>query len=106
MNIVDSDERDSTWEEHSSLFRVYFATVPDGAVRTMDVSDATFTETFAWARGEADARETISIALIGTDNRGLRGLTWLFGMDPNDSSESELHDRMLAEMHQERRDRA
>lgn len=103
--MVDSDERDSTWEQHASVFRVYFATVPDGAVRTVDVSDATFTETLAWARGEADAHETISVALVGTDNRGLRGLTWLFGMDPNDSPESPLQARMLAEIHQERRDR-
>jgi len=106
MNIVDSDERDSTWEQHSSLFRIYFGTVPDGAVRTVDVSDATFTEALAWARGTAQPNETISVALIGIDNRGLRGLTWLFGMDPNDSSESELHTRMLTEMHEERRDRA
>ena len=106
MNIVDSDERDSTWEQHSSSYRVYFATVPDGAVRTVDVSDATFTETLSWARGTAEQNETISVALIGTDNRGLRGLTWLFGMDPSDSSESELHDRMLAEMHEDRRTRA
>ncbi|MBF4635637.1 hypothetical protein ITJ38_14585 [Agreia pratensis] len=106
MNIVDSDERDSTWEQHSSLFRVYFATVPDRAVRTVDVSDATFTETLTWARGKAQQNETISVALIGIDNRGLRGLTWIFGMDPNDSSESELHDRMIAEMLEEHRTRA
>jgi hypothetical protein len=106
MNIVDSDERDSTWEQHSSTFRVYFATVPDSSVRTVDVSDATFTETLAWARGAADAAETISIALVGTDNRGLRGLTWLFGMDPNDAPETPLQDRMLAELHEERATRA
>ena len=47
MNIVDSDERDSTWEEHSSLFRVYFATVPDAAVRTVDVSDESREEAIA-----------------------------------------------------------
>ena len=106
MNIVDSDERDSAWEQHESSFRVYFATVPDRAVRTVDVSDATFTETLGWARGEARQDETLSIALIGIDSRGLRGLTWIFGMDPNDSSESELHDRMLTEMLEERRTRA
>jgi hypothetical protein len=110
MIIVDSDERDSTWEQHSSTFRVYFATapdgaVPDGAVRTVDVSDATFTDTLAWARGVADVAETISIALVGTDNRGLRGLTWLFGMDPNDAPESDLQNRMLAELHEERHPR-
>jgi hypothetical protein len=105
MNIEESDERDSTWEQHESAFRVYFATVPDGSVRTIDVSDATFTETLAWARAAADARETISVALIGVDNRGLRGLTWLFGMDPNDAPESPLQARMLAEMNEERRNR-
>ncbi|CAD6009119.1 hypothetical protein [Agreia sp. COWG] len=106
MIIVESDERDSTWEQHSSTFRVYFATVPDCSVRTIDVSDATFTEAFAWARAEASDDETIAVALIGTDNRGLRGLTWLFGMDPNDSSESERHDRMFTEMYEERLGRA
>lgn len=105
MNIVDSDERDSTWEQHESSFRVYFATLTDRAVRTVDVSDATFTETLTWARGTAEPNETISIALIGVDNRRLRGLTWLFGMDPNDSAESKLHDRMLAEMLEEHRTR-
>jgi hypothetical protein len=106
MDIVHSDERDSTWEQHSSTFRVYFATVPDGSVRTVDVTDATFTEALAWARVAADAAETISVALVGTDNRGLRGLTWLFGMDPNDAPESDLQSRMLAELHLERSNRA
>jgi hypothetical protein len=71
-------------------------------VRTVDVSDATFTETLEWARDTADAAETISVALVGTDNRGLRGLTWLFGMDPNDTPESDLQNRMLAELRKER----
>jgi hypothetical protein len=106
MNIAESDERDSTWEQHVSTFRVYFALVVDGAVRTVDASDATFTETLAWARAAARADETIAVALVGIDNRGLRGLTWLFGMDPNDSAETPLQARMLAEMHEERLARA
>jgi len=64
MNIVDSDERDSTWEEHSSLFRVYFATVPDGAVRTMDVSD--FGGFIRWAVGAAGLALFISGLLVRT----------------------------------------
>jgi hypothetical protein len=105
MKIVQSDERDSTWEQHESMFRVYFAALPDGPVRTSDISDATLSETLAWARGAAEADESIAVALVGTDNRGLLGLTWLFGMDPNDSAESPLQGRMLAELREERRTR-
>lgn len=98
MNIEDADERDSTWEEHSSVFRVYFAQGADRAVTTFDVSEATFSEVLRWAQQKAAAETLIAIALVGRDARGLKGLTWLFGMDPNDYPESELQIRMQAEM--------
>ncbi|WP_425863263.1 hypothetical protein [Arthrobacter sp. TWP1-1] len=98
MNIEEVDERDSTWEQHDSVFRVYFAQGADLAVTTFDVSDATFGEVLQWAQQEASAETLIAVALVGRDSRGLKGLTWLFGMDPNDSPESELQIRMHAEM--------
>ena len=98
MKIVEVDERDSTWEQHDSTFRVYFAKGIDRAINTVDVSDATFSEVLQWAKHESSADTTFAIALVGRDSRGLKGLTWLFGMDPNDQAESAIEFRMFAEM--------
>lgn len=102
MQITPSDERDSTWEQHESVFRVYFATgFATGELRsvtTFDVTDATFLEVSAWATRTAEPGASVAIALVGVDNRGLRGPTWLVGMDPNDAPESELQRRMFAEL--------
>ncbi|MHA7270687.1 hypothetical protein [Arthrobacter sp. HLT1-20] len=98
MNIEESDERDSTWEQHDSTFRVYFAQGINRAITTFDVSEATFTEVHKWAKHEALDDTIVAIALVGLDSRGLKGLTWLLGMDPNDHPESDIEVRMLAEM--------
>lgn len=98
MQITESDERDSTWEQHESMFRVYFATGDERAVTTFDIADATFLEVHDWATSTAGPETVVAIALVGVDNRGLRGLTWLVGMDPNDAPESDLEKRMFAEL--------
>lgn len=98
MNIEEADERDSTWEQHDSTFRVYFAKGIGRAITTMDVSDATFSEVKAWAQEQGDEDTVVAIALVGLDSRGLKGLTWLLGMDPNDYPESDIESRMLAEI--------
>ncbi len=98
MNIEEVDERDSTWEQHDSIFRVYFARGIDRAVTTFDVSGATFSEVREWAMGEAADGTLIAIALVSRDARGLKGLTWLLGMDPNDQPATDLEFRMIAEM--------
>lgn len=98
MNFAEVDERDSTWERHDSTFRVYFAKGTDSAITTFDVTDATFSEAHRWAMDKASEDTIVAIALVGRDDRGLKGLTWLFGMDPNDHPESEIEIRMLAEM--------
>lgn len=98
MNIEEVDERDSTWEQHDSTFRVYFAKGIDRAITTMDVSDATFSEVQRWAQEKAGDDTIVAIALVGLDSRGLKGLTWLLGMDPNDFPESAIESRMLAEI--------
>ena len=98
MDIVKVDEWDSTWEQHDSTFRVYFAKGIDKTITTVDVSGATFSEVHTWAVEEADDDTVVAIALVGLDSRGLKGLTWVFGMDPNDHPGSEIQQRMLAEM--------
>lgn len=98
MHIEEVDERDSTWEQHDSTFRVYFAQGPDRSITTFDDSGATFSEVHEWTKNQAPDDTIIAIALVGLDSRGLKGLTWLLGMDPNDHPESEIEFRMLAEM--------
>ena len=86
MHVEKSDERDSHWERHRSTFRVYFFEGPARpySVRTYDVADATFTDAKTWADGEAGHRR-YSIALVSSDERGKRGLTWLVGNDANEN---------------------
>lgn len=98
MNIEEVDERDSTWEQHDSIFRVYFAKGIHRAITTVDVSDATFSEVRKWSKENASDDTLVAIALVGLDARGLKGLTWLVGMDPNDEPESDIEFRMLAEL--------
>jgi hypothetical protein len=83
MRIEAVDERDSSWEQHTSRFRVYFFEGPDLAVSTFDVTDATFFDVFAWAESNAE-RRMFSVALVASDDRGKRGLIWLTGDDAND----------------------
>jgi hypothetical protein len=82
MHVEKSDERDSHWERHRSTFRVYLFEGPGKpyAVSTYDKADATFTDAKMWADGEAG-----SIALVSSDERGNRGLTWLVGDDANEN---------------------
>ncbi|WP_155838577.1 hypothetical protein [Arthrobacter castelli] len=102
MNIEEVDERDSTWEQHDSIYRVYFAKGVSRAITTVDVSDATFSEVHKWAKEKASDDTLIAIALVGRNARGLKGLTWLFGMDPNDRPGSDIELRMFAEMSTEK----
>ena len=98
MKIAEADELDSTWEQHESIFRVYFAKGHERTVTIVDVSGATFHEVRAWAQEESGADTLVAIALVGRDARGLKGLTWLLGMDPNDSPSTDIESRMYAEM--------
>jgi hypothetical protein len=86
MRVEKSDERDSHWERHRSTFRVYFfeGSGKPYSVSTYDVTDATFNDAKIWAKGEAGPRR-YSIALVSSDERGNRGLTWLVGDDANEN---------------------
>jgi hypothetical protein len=93
MQVIEVDERDSTWEDPSPRFRVYLQ-IPSGdgyATETFDLIGADVVQAIDWAqRSAADRPGAVwSLALVGDDRRGLRGLTWLVGMDANDPPEDE-----------------
>lgn len=98
MNIEEVDERDSSWEQHESVFRVYFAEGVGRAISTFDLSDATFGEVHKWAKKNASDDTLIAIALVIRDARGMKGLIWLLGMDPNSEPLSDIQFRMRDEM--------
>ncbi|MEU3271122.1 hypothetical protein ABZ639_09750 [Saccharomonospora sp. NPDC006951] len=107
MRIERVDERDSNWEEHDPRFRVYFFEGGDTAesswsAETFDVTGADVLEVIGWAQEQAGAERLFAVALIGEDDRlppGRRhGLTWLVGMDANDTPGSETEKRCLMEM--------
>lgn len=87
MRVEMSYEGDSRWEQHESIFRVYFFDRPGPTysygVITFDVADATFSEAMMWAEKEARDR-MYSIALVSSNEQGERGLVWLIGDDAND----------------------
>lgn len=98
MNIAEVDERDSSWERHDSVFRVYLATGADRAISTLDISNATFSEVRAWVKKNTPNGTHAAIALVGLDAHGRKGLTWLLVMGPNSEPLSDLEFRMRDEM--------
>lgn len=103
MDVIEVDERDSTWEHQSPRFRVYLQR-PAGdvhATQTFDLTGADALQAIDWAQRQAEPTGSLwALALVGTDSRGLRGLTWLVGMDandpPSDEHEVDLAERMRA----------
>lgn len=104
MDVIEVDERDSTWEDPAPRFRVYVQE-PTGdtySTGTYDLTGADTLQAIDWAqRAAADRRDAVwALALVGDDARGLRGLTWLVGMDandpPSDEHELDVTARMLA----------
>lgn len=88
MDIVQVDEREGTWEDPEPKFRVYLHGVVDEAgpwsTDTYDLTGADALQVIDWAQRQAGDQCVYSIALVGVDVRGMRGLTWLVGRDGND----------------------
>lgn len=99
MDVIEVDERDSTWEDHRPRFRVYLQR-PSGdvhATQTFDLTGADALQAIDWAQRQAASSGMLwALALVSTDSRGLRGLTWLMGMDANDPP-SDDHEVDVAE---------
>lgn len=96
LNVVEVDERDSSWEIHTPRFRVYIHdSGPDstpGATATYDITGADVLQVIDWAQQHTQGEQTWSVALVVDDeaqealNPGHgRGLVWLVGADGNDS---------------------
>lgn len=108
MDVIEVDERDSTWEDPRPRFRVYVQR-PDGdvfATETTDLLEADVLQAVDWAQRRAAEHEGAlwSIALVSDDRRGLRGLTWLVGSDANDPPEDDLDVDRRARMRARRAD--
>ena len=110
MNVVAEEERDSSWEDHSPLFRVYLFHRGDRpgsswATGTYDVSGADALEVIDWAREEAgDGPFAVALVRDDLDRTGdiRRGLVWLVGHDANDRPASETEQHLADRMHARR----
>jgi hypothetical protein len=87
VNVVEVDERESSWEDSDPRFRVYLFEKAHGSytTRTCDITGADDLEAIAWAqqsvRGEGGL---IAVALVGSRHHSgepERGLVWLLGDD-------------------------
>ncbi|MER7070575.1 hypothetical protein [Terrabacter sp. NPDC000476] len=93
MRIREVDERDSSWEDHNPVFRVYLfrgGEHPDTSwtTWTYDVEDADLLGVAQWAQQEVAGSGLYAVALVGhasaAPNEPLRkGLVWLIGNDAN-----------------------
>ncbi len=111
VQIVQVDERDSSWENPSPRFRFYLhgsgPTSTYGWTDTYDVTGADVVQVIDWAQRQAGDALTYAVALVYDDkaaeerNPGFgRGLVWLVGVDGNgdpiDAMEGDRQRRMLA----------
>ncbi len=96
IQIVEVDERDSSWEDAGPRFRVYLhdsgADFTCGSTSTHDITGADALQVIDWAQRQAGASMTYAVALVVDDvareardpGHG-RGLVWLVGIDGNDN---------------------
>lgn len=84
--ITEVDERDSCWEVHSAVYRVYVFDAARGgshATATYTIADADVLEVIDWAQQQAGTDGLYAVVLISQDSddadalRANRGLTWL-----------------------------
>jgi hypothetical protein len=92
MDVIEVDERDSSWEDPWPRFRVYLYEDHKGsyATRTYDITGADVLEVIQWAQDNVRGEDgLIAVALVGTHYGGeeRQGLVWLLGSDDVYSSE-------------------
>jgi hypothetical protein len=107
MHVERSIERESSWENYSPVFRVYFFTSPSAgsgpeySTETWDVFDADVLDAIRWAEARVPEGSLYAVALVGDhgpDTEGGPGLTWLVGMDANFAPVDEWQQHLLAGM--------
>ncbi len=101
MRVREVDERDSSWEDHRPIFRVYL--FRGGEHRpsswttwTYDVEDADLIDVAQWAQAKVGDSGLYAVALVrqeaGFSNEGpQKGLVWLIGNDANDEPFAQPH---------------
>jgi hypothetical protein len=99
MRVREVDERDSSWEDHQPIFRVYLFRGGENPGRswttwTYDVDGADLIEVAQWAQREVGASGLYAVALVShrvgvTDGGSDEGLVWLIGNDVNGEPLSE-----------------
>ena len=95
-------ESGSAWERVDSTFRVFlYRGEGPFATEAHDVSDATLTETLAWAEKNAGNERLFAIALVSEDAYGETGLTWLVGIDANRSPHDTVERRLFNELYRQ-----
>lgn len=112
MQVVQVDERTSSWEDSRPVFRVYLHGANDQNVRatwtdTYDITGADMLQVVDWVQLQGGGTLLWSVALVGQhdnpDPSHRQGLTWLIGMDgcdvPMDKSEQTTLDRMARRLH-------
>jgi hypothetical protein len=100
VQIIQVDERDSTWEDDHPRFRVYLhGSGPEstsGWTATYDVTGADVLQVIDWAQRQAGESLTYAIAIVREDAG--RGLVWLVGRDGNDVTHSDVEADTQARM--------
>lgn len=109
--MVAVDERDSSWEDHSPLFRVFVFWGGDRpglpwGTSTYDVTGADALEVIDWAREQA-GDGVFGVALVRdvpdrVTGAARRGHVWLVGHDANDRPASETEEHLADRMHARR----
>ena len=112
VDVVAVDERDSSWEDHRPLFRVYLFQGGGRAespwpTDTYDVTGADALEVIDWAQEQA-GDGLFAVALVRDDLNRVesvtrRGLVWLVGHDANGRPSSETEQHQADRMHARRR---
>lgn len=87
MEVVEVDERDSSWEIDEARFRVYVFRGINNATSCYDLTRAEVLDAVRWAQGRCGEDERYAVALVhdepSHDGSTRRGLIWLLGVDAN-----------------------
>lgn len=90
LDAREVDERDSSWEDSSPLFRVYLFDRGDGAdyyaTETWDLAGVDVLDAVRWAQERSGDDRLYALALVRderltAESDPSRGLVWLVGMD-------------------------
>lgn len=109
MRICEVDERDSCWENHNPVFRVYLfrgGEHPDRSwtTWTCDIEDADLIDAAQWAQEAVGDTGLYAVALVShasaaPDEPLRKGLVWLIGNDANGEPLSPREGAVQERMH-------